>query len=272
VLRESRIKAGKTASAAASYADVTPGTLSKYENGENPIPVGTAKLLAEHYGLAPDVCTTIMEMARGAKQRGWWQKYQEIPDWFSAYVSFEAEASTLRNYEDGLIPGLLQSPDYARALVKSEIGISDLSDSYVSVRMQRQERLLDEQRPLRLSAVVNEASLLRRVGGRDVMKDQLKLLIERASLPNVDLRVLPFDMGGHAAIAGSFAIMGFESPFPSIDFEDIVYVEYKMGALYLEEGSTEVSTYSAIFDSVQASSLNPDESIKYIQQVLDERF
>jgi hypothetical protein len=136
--------------------------------------------------------------------------------------------------------------------------------------MQRQKRLTEEP-PLQLNAVVNESALYRAVGSTDTMREQLSALLDRAELPHVDLRVLPFEAGAHAASEGSFVLMQFHDLLTDVSFGDVVLVEYRAGALYLEKDH-DIDLFSRIFQRIQGQALSPEASVKRIQRVRSERY
>jgi transcriptional regulator with XRE-family HTH domain len=175
----------------------------------------------------------LLTLARDANDRGWWHDYDDIvASWFETYVGLEEAASMIRSYEVQFVPGLLQTEDYARAVVLA--GRPDLTveevDRRVHLRMQRQRLFLREERSALLWVVVDEAALRRPMGGARVMRGQLDYLLEVTSLPSVTIQVMPFRFGGHAAEGGAFSILRF----PERDLPDIVYVEQLVSALYLD--------------------------------------
>ncbi|GAB2494954.1 helix-turn-helix domain-containing protein [Nocardiopsis aegyptia] len=271
VMKRARIRAGIKSGAAARHADISPGTLTKYEKAENPWPVPVVYVLSEYYGLSTEDRDKLVNLAR-QKELGWWHRHRDIPEWFESYVGLESEAHTVLNFEDGIIPGLLQTADYARAIFTSDVdaGSDEQVEAHLTVRLERQRRLTGDS-PLKLHAVINESALYRNVGGVDVMRDQLAALLDRAELPNVDLRVLPFEAGAHAASEGSFVIMQFPDLLEDVSFDDVVLVEYRAGAVYLEKDH-EIELFSRIFQRIQSQALSPEESVKLIQRIRSERF
>jgi len=153
-------------------------------------------------------------------QRGWWQSYSDVlPDWFEFYVGLEADAASIRTYESETVPGLLQSEEYARAMFQITAGEGEI-DRKVSARMQRQE-LFHRQPPAELSAILNEAVLLRPVGGPEVMAEQLDHLVKVSRLRSVTVQILPFAVGGHPAMTTPYVIISFAD----VADEPIVYLE-----------------------------------------------
>lgn len=271
VMKRARVRAGIKSGSAARHADISPGTLTKYEKAENPWPVPIVYVLSEFYGLSQEDRDKLVELAR-QKELGWWHRHRDIPEWFESYVGLESEAHTVLNYEDGTVPGLLQTADYARSVLGADVDADsdEQVEAHVTVRLQRQKRLLEDG-PLQFNAVVNESALHRTVGSVEVMREQLSTLLERAELPNVDLRVLPFETGAHAASEGSFVIMQFPDLLANVSADDVVLVEYRAGAVYLEE-EHEIELFSRIFQQTQSRALSPEESVKRIQRVRNERF
>lgn len=175
----------------------------------------------------------LLALAREANTPGWWHRYGDVlPSWFQSYLGLEAAAALIRTYEVQFIPGLLQTSDYAHAVVRLGHGRARPQEveRRVSLRMARQQ-LLTRPDPAQLWAVVDEATLRRPIGGTKVMRAQLEALIDITQLPNVRLQVIPFHVGGHAAAGGAFTILRF----PEQDLPDVVYVEQLTSALYLDK-------------------------------------
>ena len=198
------------------------------------------------YGVAdPAERDALTALARKANTPGWWHSYSDVlPNWFEVYVGLEEAASRIRAYEVQFVPGLLQTEAYARAVTR--LGFADAPvhevERRVSLRMTRQKMLVGEDAP-QLWVVVDEAALRRPLGGKQVMRTQLKHLIEATSMPNVTVQVVPFHRGGHAAAGGPFSILRFAEP----DLPDIVYLEQLTSALYLEKRE-DVDRYLAVME------------------------
>jgi hypothetical protein len=209
----------------------------------------------------------LMRLAREARKRGWWQTYSgAVPEPFVVYIGLEAEVATLRAYACELVPGLLQTEEYAREVRRATAPISDpdQTDRWVALRMARQRRLVADN-PVRLWTVLNEGALRRAVGGPEIMGRQLARLAEAAELPNVTVQVLPFSAGAHPAVDAPFMILGF----PDRTDPDVVYVEHLTQALYLET-PPEVDGYTLAFDHLRARALDPDESAMRIVSIMKE--
>jgi transcriptional regulator with XRE-family HTH domain len=208
----------------------------------------------------------LLSLARQANEPGWWHRYSDVlPNWFHAYVGLEEAAARIRTYESHLVPGLLQTEDYARALIGGQSTMRPTGvESRVRLRMDRQ-RLLTRTDPPRLWAVVDEAALRRQVGGPDVMREQLEHLVAVTKLPNVTLQVMPFHFGGHAAEGQPFVILRFAEP----DLPDVVYIEQLTSALYLERRE-DVDHYAGVMDRLAVQAEEPDSSADFINGILTE--
>jgi len=174
----------------------------------------------------------VLAMVDQANAPAWWQRYGDVlPSWFQAYVGLEASAQLIRCYEVQFIPGLLQTDDYARAVIK--LGHCRLPpeevERRVSLRRERQ-KILNRSGPVRLWAVLDEAALRRPIGGRDVMRGQMEHLLAVVQTPTTTVQVIPFAAGGHSAAGGAFTILRFADP----QMPDVVYTEQLTGALYLD--------------------------------------
>jgi transcriptional regulator with XRE-family HTH domain len=223
--------------------------------------------LLELYGVAGAESATLVELAKEANSPGWWHKYGDVlPDWFSVYVGLEEAASLIRLYEVQFVPGLLQTADYARAVVRlGQPGATpEEIEHRVSLRLGRQELLTKPGGP-RLWAVVDEAALRRPLGGSEVMRAQLVRLIEATREPNITLQVVPFRSGGHAAEAGAFTIMRFPEP----DLPDVVYLEQLTSALYLDKRD-DVERYTEVMERLSVESESPERSVHILSGMLEE--
>jgi len=221
----------------------------------------------------------LLELAKQARAEGWWHKYADaIPEWFQFYVGLEAEATTLRAYESELVPGLLQTEGYARAiLATSPIAREGDGDGdgdggaitrRVEIRRRRQERLIPPpagENSLTAWFVLNEAVIRRPVGGAEVMRGQLDRLREVAAQENVTVQVLPYSAGAHPAMQGPYHLLGFVAA----DYSDVVYLESLTGSTYLEKAE-DVERYGMTFDRLCAQALDPKESDACIAQAAEE--
>jgi transcriptional regulator with XRE-family HTH domain len=263
-LREAREAAHVTSRAAAREIEVQPSTLSKIEGGKQAIKGTYVKLLAPLYGIGPAERERLLVLAEEANVPGWWVSYGKlVPDWFRLFLGYESDASELRTYESELVPGLLQTPDYARAVAlasKPDSTVAEL-DKQVELRRQRQQRIVNDDPPT-MHAVLNEAVLLRKVGGAEVMRNQLEHLVMLAKLPHLTLQVLPFDAGAHPAMTAPFLMLGF-ADVPSMN---TVYLENGRGSLYLEKPA-DLERYRAMFEQLTRLALRPQASVKTLATV-----
>lgn len=223
--------------------------------------------LLRMYGVDDVEAGALVALAREANSPGWWHKYSDVlPDWFQVYVGLEEAASLIRLYEVQFVPGLLQTADYARAVVLlGQPGAApEEIERRVSLRMGRQE-LLTKPGGTRLWAVVDEAALRRPIGGMEVMRAQLAHLIEATKEPNITLQVVPFRSGGHAAEAGAFTVMRFPEP----DLPDVVYLEQLTGALYLDKRD-DVEKYTEVMERLSVESESPERTVDILSGMLEE--
>ncbi|MBB2911078.1 transcriptional regulator with XRE-family HTH domain [Streptosporangium becharense] len=206
----------------------------------------------------------LLALARQANAPGWWHKYGDLlPSWFEVYVGLEEAASVVRTYEVQFIPGLLQSPEYARAVIMLVHGGASPYevDRRVALRMARQERLTRPDAPA-LWAVMDEAVLRRPIGGPQVLRDQVDHLLKATELPNVSLQIMPFDRGGHAAAGGPFSILRF----PERDLPDVVYMEQLTSALYVDK-LEETDHYMQVMDRLCVQAYSVAESKRFLERL-----
>lgn len=209
----------------------------------------------------------LIELARRATERGWWQAYgTAIPSEYATLIGLEEEASLIRSYEPELIPGLLQTEAYARAVIRAcrPKDTSDEIDRRVEVRLARQQILANDDPP-RVRIVLSEGAVRRRVGGAEVMREQLLHLATNRDRSNVMIQVLPFSAGEHPAMVGSFAILDF----PEVFDLGAVYIENMASAMTLEKAS-DLEMYADAFEQVQAQALGPKESRDMLKSLAQE--
>jgi transcriptional regulator with XRE-family HTH domain len=259
-LRELRVHAGLTIEAAAPRLDVSPSKLSRIENAHQGVDVHMVRSMLDLFDVGGDRWTEILDLTREASAKGWWRAYG-LDD--RGYVPLEAEASTVRDYTVTYVPGLLQTADYARALFRAALRrrSAETLEREVTVRMIRQERLTSSDHPLELLAVIEEAVLQRPVGGREVMRSQLRHLVEVAALDTVSLQVLPTGIGAHPAIDGAFTVLSFEG----LGEPDTGYVEHPMGSVHIEKEG-DVMRARVVFDHLREVARSPAESVEVIER------
>ncbi|MFC0527063.1 helix-turn-helix domain-containing protein [Phytohabitans kaempferiae] len=209
----------------------------------------------------------LLALARQANTQGWWHRFGDVlPHWFQAYLGLESNAAMIRTYEVQFVPGLLQSREYARAVVMISHGAATLDeiDRRVDVRMARQQMLTRQGAP-HLWAVLDEAVLRRPIGGYTVMRTQIAALIDATKLPNVTIQVVPFSAGGHAAAGGAFSILRF----PDAELPDVVYTEQLTSALYLDKRD-DVDQYAAAMERLCVEAEPPDRTQAMLERILRE--
>ncbi|XTZ16701.1 helix-turn-helix domain-containing protein [Micromonospora echinospora] len=220
------------------------------------------------YGVTePGEREALLKLARDANNPGWWHRYGDVlPGWFQSYLGLEAAAALIRSYEVQFVPGLLQTREYARAVVMLGHGAAGAAeiDRRVGLRMQRQ-RLLDRPDAPHLWAVVDEAVLRRPIGGPAVMRGQIAALVEATKVPNIRLQIVPFDAGGHAAAGGAFTILRFGDQ----DLPDIVYIEQLTSALYLDKRD-DVDHYAAAMERLCVEAEPPERTPDILARILDD--
>ena len=252
----------------AEQLGLAPSTLSRIETGKAPTKTAYLTSMLGMYGVDdPAVRKVLVDMAREGHRKGWWSIYDDVlPSGFDIYVGLEAEASGLRSYETDVVHGLLQTTEYALAVLR-ELRPRD-SDEQISrgvdLRMQRQ-RLLDHDPPLDLWLILDEGAIRRNIGGAKVMGPQLGHLIQASRWSNVTLQVLGFEAGAHAGLVGPFSIL----EFPERGDSEVAYTESVGGMIYLEK-EREVRACAEAFDRMRAAALSPAASVELIQQVLEE--
>jgi transcriptional regulator with XRE-family HTH domain len=265
-LRELRHEAGLTQDAVAARMGWHTSKLFRLENARSPrVDWLDVKELMDMYGVRSPHREALIQLARDARMMGWWTPYRDV--FTGSYVALEDEASAMRLYCPELIPGLLQTEAYARAVIHAvRPGYDDESvERRVTARLTRQKVLLDRASPPQLVLVLNEAVLRRLVGDAHVMAAQLQALAAAAQRPQVILQVLPFSAGAHASLEGGFVLI----QFPEETDPDVVYVEGIMGDLYLESVG-EVKRYQSAFERIQTVAFSPEESLTVISEMASE--
>lgn len=224
---------------------ISEPTLHRIETGKVPVTVANVRALCWLYGADESITSALAELALGTSQEEWWDANPVIPDWFKLYVGLEVSASRIRSYDGEVIPGELQTEPYARAVFAAEQPVDEATERQIKLRLQRQKTLFARRPAVQLTTVLGEGALTRSVGGATVLKAQIEHLRSVAQRDNVQIKVLPWSVGAHAAMAGAFRILDFDDP----EDPDMVYLETHVGALYLEE-EAEVNEYRRIFELI----------------------
>jgi transcriptional regulator with XRE-family HTH domain len=236
--------------------------MSRIEAALIGVSIVDARALAHLYGAAEEIIAKVDRYARVAKQRGWWHVYgKAMETWFGEFVVLESEATGIDEFEIDLIPGLFQTPAYARWTTRAFApdAPDELIDQRAELRQTRQRRV--ENGSITVWAIVDEAALRRVVGDARVHTEQLQHLLKLAELPNVTLQVLPFAKGQHIAMGTAFSMLNFA------DYPSVVFIENLTGAVYLEEQS-DVERYTLVLDHLRATALDPFESVAVVKQVI----
>ena len=245
-------------------------TLSRIETGKAPIRTLHLSKLLEMYGVTdPAVKRLLVEMAREGHRKGWWSDYHDLlPSGFDIYLGLEAEAAGIRSYETTLVHGLLQTNEYATAVLREMYPrySDEQVQRMVELRMQRQrQRLYDIAPPVELWLIQDEGAVRRVVGGPVVMRQQLEYLVEANRWPNVTIQVLAFGCGAHAGMDGAFSIL----EFPERADPDVAVTEGAAGTIYLEK-ERDVRTRTEAFDRLRAVALSPAASAELIEEMAGE--
>jgi transcriptional regulator with XRE-family HTH domain len=258
VLRE---RAGVSFEEAARALDVTHATIRRMEKAQVGLKVPYVEKLLRVYGVTdPGEIDGFLTLAREANRPGWWHRYRDVlPDWFSAFVSLEAEADQIRAYEPHYVPGLLQTEAYAATVLRAGLPHAPAQEieRLVSLRLARQELLTRKQPPL-LWVVIDETVLRRPIGRPNVMRAQVSRLIEAGAAPHVRLQIIPFSAGPHPAMYGPFHLFRFPLP----ELPDVACAESLVGAAYFDQRE-DVSAFREALDRMcaQAAPLNRTEAI-----------
>jgi transcriptional regulator with XRE-family HTH domain len=264
LLRKLRNDQGLTVEQVAERLLCSPSKVSRMETGHRGATPRDVRDLCQLYGVTEQAeRDRLMTLAREGKQQGWWQSY-DLP--YSTYVGLEAAATWAKGFHSSVVPGLLQTADYARALHEGAMPDSstpeltpEVIDQRVEARLERQGRLTQEE-PLNLWAVLDEAVLHRMVGGPSIMGAQLFQLAKASAMPNVTVQVIPYSVGAHPALESTFYILEFA------DAPDVIYVEGLVGWIYLDRRQ-DLDRYQKVFTRLRDIALTPEESVRLINEI-----
>jgi transcriptional regulator with XRE-family HTH domain len=266
-LRRLREQAGLTCEEVGQRLDCSGTRISRIETGRISIRPGDVRELLEIYGVTGTEADFLAKLAREARQKGWWHTYGRVmPTWFEAYVGLEAAAVRFRDFQSMVMPGLFQTEDYARAVLRAAPypGNAVDIDRQVALRMERQA-ILNQANPPDLWVVLTESVIRVRVGGPAVMRAQLRRLIDVAERSNVTLQVLPFTTAAHVQPISPFTILEFPDPADPT----VVYLEHLTGSLFLES-EEEIRRHTVVFDHLRAEALGTAPSIDLIARAAAE--
>jgi transcriptional regulator with XRE-family HTH domain len=267
-LRRLREASGLMIEDVAKHLECSMSRVSRIETGKSVARIRDVRDMLDLYEVGDEgQREQLLTLAKDAQQRGWWTEYESVLSaGLDTYVGLEASAASIRSFQTHLVPGLLQTEEYSRALIK--VGRPTESpaniDRMISLRRRRQT-MLAEAGTLEMWAVLDEAVLRRPIGGHAVMRAQLARLLEVDELPSVTIQVLPFIRGAHPGLGGAFTIIGFPDPTDL----DVVYVDSPAGNIFLEK-DRDVRRHTTWFDHLRAAALPPDESADFIAAVADE--
>ncbi|MFF8598220.1 helix-turn-helix domain-containing protein [Streptomyces sp. NPDC015232] len=271
-LQDLRERAGLKREEAAKVLRVAPATIRRMETAEVALKIPYVQLLLKAYGVADSEAEGFVALAEEANLPGWWQRFHDVlPGWFSMYVSLEGAAGLIRAYEPQFVPGLLQTEDYARAILRSgavggrNAAESEETERHVALRMERQSLLTREDAP-KFWVIMDETVFRRPVGdGPEVMRDQLDRLLEASELPNVTLQIAEFASGHHPGTYGPFVLFRFAMP----ELPDMVYSEYLTGAVYLD-ARPEVASHLEVMDRMAAQAATAQRTKEILRNLRKE--
>lgn len=264
-LKKLREMSALTCAQVGEALDWSGSKVNRMETGSGRVQPSDIDALCRFYDTSDELREFLKSLARQAKTRGWWQVHGAgVPEWFNIYIGLEQDASTLRQYQCEVLPGLMQTRAYARELhtTGAHMSAEDI-DRAVRVRLERQEML---SRPDSPDAwfIVHEGAVRNAIGDREIMREQLERILETTELPSVTLQVLTFDSGTYP-VTGSFTMLGFPAP----EDPDLVYRDGITDAVYLE-GEHHVREYTRAFDGLRAAALSPQRSAQLIKSVVKE--
>ncbi|MFI6873371.1 helix-turn-helix domain-containing protein [Streptomyces sp. NPDC050400] len=266
-LRALRVQAGLTSGEAARLVGWHQSKVSRIETARSGVKPSDVLLLLDAFDTQDPQLRELVVALAGAEDAGghhWWHAYRGLlPPSYRDFISLESQACQIRTLETSVVPGLLQTPEYARAVTRSVLdGMSERHiEALVEVRLARQS-VLQADPPLQLSVVLDEAVLRRDVGGPGVRQRQLAHLAEAAEMPHVRIQVLPFSAGGHIGLTGPFVVFSF----PNTTDLDVVVLDHLTSSLYLER-KEDLKAYTDAFDALALHALSPEKSLEFIAQL-----
>ncbi|GIH71281.1 helix-turn-helix domain-containing protein [Sphaerimonospora thailandensis] len=264
-LRRLRERAEMTIEQVAERLGWSATKVSRIETSRVGVALKDVERLVDLYEVDDAKRKELLDLARDAQKKGWWHAYGDLPSEYATYIGLEDEAASMRSFAPSVIPGILQTEDYARAIIRSALmGLSSPAEveRRVEVRMARQA-LLTQDEPLRLWTILDEAVIRRTIGSPADMRAQLGRLLELVDLPNITVQVLPFAAGAHPGTNGAFQILEFPEPA----HPDVVSLENFTGSLYVEQ-ETDVYRYTVMFDHLRAKALDPDQSRSVLTETM----
>lgn len=255
-LKALREHAGKTFADVQDAKIASKAKLARIEAGQVPVKVPDVRTLAWLYGVDEITTQQLVDLALNTAEQGWWEPFASVmPSWFTTYVELESFARRLLTYQSDLVPGLLQTPDYHRAVFAADpLQSPDDAERTVQLRVERQRAAFDRPDPLKITAVLSEAVLARQIGGPSVMAEQRQHLLGLSRRPNVTIYVLRWTAGAHAALKGSFTVLGFDRD----DHQDVAYLETRAGGRHIWD-ELQVQAYRDDFSAISDQSIPIEE-------------
>jgi len=267
-LKRLREAADLTQEHVAGQLDWHPTKVMRIETGRTAPHPNDVRLMVDLYGMTDrDQVAALVKLARDARQRGWWYSYRDVLlNRYDFFIGLESEADSIRDFELAMIPGLLQTEEYARALIRGgphELGPDEV-ERRIEVRMTRQQVLTRDDRP-QLWAILDESVIRRVIGNSTVMRAQLGHLIDAAEQARTTIQIVPYNAGPHPGLAGPFIVLGFQEPSEP----DVVYLETVGGNLYVDKPE-EAQLYATAFDHLRAVALSPADTRVMLGAAADE--
>lgn len=266
-IRAMREKAGMTQKQVGELLGCTEWKVYKFEAGDSAVGRADLIVMLDKYGVEDeDLRETLFELQQIGKQKGWWAKFGKLPTAYSNYIGMETAATEIKSYQLATIPGLLQTEEYARALIRGQGLVTNETQitKRVQLRMARQD-CLNEEQPVKLWAILDEGVLRREIGGKDVMRSQLQHLMAMNKRPNITIQVLPFAEGAHPGTFGSLVLMDF----PPDARSPIAYVESLAGDVYMEK-EDDLQRANMVFTHLHSAALSASKSTQFIAAIAKE--
>ncbi|MGD0703063.1 MAG: helix-turn-helix transcriptional regulator [Trebonia sp.] len=267
-LRRARLDAGLTQEQVAGAMDWSLSKLIRIENGTVGISTNDLKAILAHYKISDEARTAeLLALSRGARERSWWNSYREVAPRLIQLIEYEAAAFIARNFQPLIVPGLLQTEEYARTSIR-QLGpqlTTKQVESFVEIRMKRQELLQRSSAPL-LFFIMDEAVVRRIVGGHDVMRRQLQRMIDVSDMPNVTIEIVPFAAGLLPGLQSQFLMY----EFPDAADDDVLYLEGVSGELLSRDSPDDVLSFRESFEQLREASLGPEGSVNFMRALIGE--
>jgi transcriptional regulator with XRE-family HTH domain len=267
-LRRARLDAEQTQEQVATAMDWSLSKLIRIENGTVGISTNDLKAILAHYEITDDNrAAEMLGLARGARERSWWSAYRDAPPRLIQLIEYESASFIIRNFQPTLVPGLLQTEEYATTMIRNLAPQASAEDVKlrVEIRMKRQQLLQQPEMPL-MFFIMDEAAVRRVVGGREAMRRQLQRMLDESEKPTVTIEIVPFSAGAHPGMQGPFML--FE--FPDAADDDALYLEGPDDVRLNRDDAEEISRFRERFEALRDLSLGPDGSRDLLSQLLDE--